>query len=513
MYPALIQALQHSACYPHSVQEPIKVIETQVSWLLLTGQFAYKVKKTLDFGFLDFSTLEKRQYYCEEELRLNQRLAPDIYLQVMKICPCDGGYTLEPHDYACEREAVEYAVQMTQFDAEKDLDKMLAEGVFEDYWADQLARQVGNFHLQVPKVTVSSPWGEADNIWQLVQDNYTHCLAYCEDRSELARLEALHNTAIDQYQQLLPLLQERKTQGFVRECHGDLHLANVTLYKDQLRLFDCIEFNLQFRWIDTFCDFAFLLMDLEANGRFDLANRALNHYLSFTGDYQGLTLLRFYKSFRSMIRAKVATLGPQANSQTFNHYLSLTEGYQQTHSPRIILMHGLSGSGKSYLSLKMIERSQVVRIRSKTERKRLHKELTKRGKQIELHSPEVNARLSQHLLSLTQLMISLGYSVIVDGTFLKQHFRQKYRDLAQQLDVPLRIISCLCDEKLMAARLHKPQDSHTLSEEQRLLRLQSQLQHAQPLTDEELNWADIVHSDSDSEVVNFLQRFARENRK
>ncbi|NRA22326.1 MAG: AAA family ATPase [Oceanospirillaceae bacterium] len=518
MLPSLIQALQSPDCYPHPVTLPIKVIETQVSWVLLTGDYAYKIKKELNFGFLDFSTLDKRLYYCEEELRLNQRLAPDIYQSVVTISgalnnplvsselllaaeTCAAQVNIKPP--TANNKVLEYAVRMCQFDPAAGLDKLLKENKFEPEWIDQLAEQLAHFHQTLPTVTSNSPWGEANNIWQLVADNYLHTLDYCDDQDDLEQLTKLYTQTTEQFAALKQTFLDRRKSGFIRECHGDLHLGNVTLFQGKLRLFDCIEFNLQFRWIDTCSDLAFLLMDLEANQKSAWANLALNRYLELSGDYQSLQLLNFYKSFRSMVRAKVATLGLQACHHTFKKYLRLTQSYQQKNQPILILMHGLSGSGKSYLSRIIIENIACIRIRSETERARLHRELLKKGKKLELHSPEINARLSQHLLTLTETILGMGYNVVVDGTFLKQHFRQKYINVADRMNITMHIVSCNCENKLLKARLVRG-ITRSNGSNFSLERLSLQLLYQQPLCSTQQKLQLLVNTDDDQGIQDFI---------
>ncbi len=555
MLPKLIKALQNPDCYPHPVSGEVQVIETQVSWVLLTGDFAYKIKKEINFGFLDFSTLTKRLYYCEEELRLNQRLAPDIYQVVVAITgteqqpiiglqghkvlttqidaepPINNASPVEiasldklkPIDQQTQTtegtletnieissstdKPFEYAVRMQQFDPKAGLNDLLIQNKFDKNWIDQIAEQLAKFHLTLPTVATNSPWGETENIWQLVSDNFLHTLDFCTDPQDLNQLSELYRQVSAQYQALIDTFRERRKLGFIRECHGDLHLANVTFFRDEIRLFDCIEFNLQFRWIDTCSDLAFLLMDLEANNKQSWANMTLNKYLEITGDYQSLQVLDFYKSFRSMVRAKVATLGAQAEHATFVKYLHLSQSYQQLKQPSLILMHGLSGSGKSHLSYKMINSIQAIRIRSETERQRIHQDLQKKGKKLELHSPEVNARLSQHLVQLTKQLLKQGRTVIVDGTFLKSHFRQKYLTISEQLDIPLHIISCKCDPKLMEARLKKGINTRSHDSQFSLVRLATQQQYQQAITESELAYQTVVNTDSDQAIADFLTSF------
>ncbi len=241
MLPRLIEALQDPQCYEHPVTEPIKIIETQVSWVLLTGEYVYKIKKELNFGFLDFSTLAKRQYYCEEELRLNQRLAPDIYQAVVIICGSINAPKIREIDHKQNTplqsidtfegttDAFEYAVRMRQFDPDAGLDLLLAQNKFEIKWIDQLAEKLSDFHQKLPTVASNSPWGEAANIWQLVSDNYKHTLDFCTKERDLEQLTKLYAQATKEFLALEQTFLERRKLGFIRECHGDLHLGNINV--------------------------------------------------------------------------------------------------------------------------------------------------------------------------------------------------------------------------------------------------------------------------------------------
>ena len=451
MTPAFLSKLLSAQSYSHPIREPIRQIETQVSWLLLTGDIAYKIKKPLDFGFLDFSSLEKRQFYCEEELRLNQRLAPDIYQQVVAIYQTGEQWKIGPLPEG--ESAVEYAVKMRQFDPDAGLDKLLNDPFFELDWIDQMAEQIGHFHLATPQVAADSPWGTVENIHQLVSDNYSHTLGYCQEPEDKAKLSAMAERAEKQFQALTNKLQQRRLQGFIRECHGDLHLANITLDQGRLRLFDCIEFNLQFRWIDTLCDLSFLLMDLEANGKWQYANRCLNRYLEHTGDYQGLVLLNFYKAFRAMIRAKIATLPPAPSLETLRHYLALTQRYQQPHKPYLVLMHGLTRSGKSQLSLALAARGNWIRLSASRERQKLYRQLANRGQDITPYGQEVNSRLYQQLHEQAETILSSGFTAVIDAGHLKQRQRQRYLQLAEKLGVGILLIDCQCDIQGATLRL------------------------------------------------------------
>ncbi|QEQ97937.1 AAA family ATPase [Neptunomonas concharum] len=510
MQPDLIKALTRPEHYPHHVDSPVRVIETHISWLLLTGEYAYKIKKPVDFGFLDFTTLALRKHFCEEELRLNQRLAPDIYDTLIAITGSVDNPQLNELDQLDEATPIEYAVRMYQFDPELRLDLILDRRRFEPAWIDMLAEQIAHFHTRIPRVAQDSPWGEPDTIWDVVSDNYTHISEQKISSNDWQQLQFLSHRTAQQFRKLAPVIARRKQEGHIRECHGDLHLGNVTLYHGQLRLFDCIEFNLQFRWIDTICDLAFLLMDLEVKGQYRWSNRCLNRYLELTGDYESLSLLNFYKSYRSMVRAKVAMLGDTPDLTTFRRYLNLTQQYTHKQKPALFLMHGVSGSGKSHLSSQLVERIDCIRLRSDVERKRLYRELSRRGERLELYGQEMNARTFQHLLNLSRSLLQSGYSVIVDATFIRKRTRVSYADLAQSLEIPLRIISCHCEQKLIEARLKRRQAQGGDASDADIKVMQDQLKHQQRLTEAEQDYTIAVDTDDDDAINVLLSQMIAE---
>ncbi|WP_299183565.1 bifunctional aminoglycoside phosphotransferase/ATP-binding protein [uncultured Neptuniibacter sp.] len=498
----LIDSLNNAAIYPHPVEQ-IEVIETHISWLILTGNYAYKIKKPVDFGFLDFTTLAKRQHFCEEELRLNQRLAPDIYQKVIAIGGTPDTPTLNPHE---GEEIIEYAVQMRQFNPEQRLDLLLQNQRFEPIWIDMLAEQIATFHSEIPIVAKDSPWGETETIWEVISDNFLHITDSIEQLDDWHKVQKLSHFTAQQFRKLTPLIEKRKAQGHVRECHGDLHLANITLYKDELRLFDCIEFNLQFRWIDTISDLAFLLMDLEANGEFRWANRCLNRYMELSGDYQALPLLNLYKAYRSMVRAKVSVLGDMHDLVTLRRYLRLTEYYSRKPKPVLFLMHGISGSGKSHLSQQLVDQTDTIRIRSDVERKRLFRELSLKGTKLDMYGPQMNAHTFNHLFDTSAELLRNGYSVVVDATFIRQRTRQSYIDLANKLGIPIRIISCECEQKLIEARLKRRVTEGSDASDADIHVMQDQMQHQQPLTEAEQGITVTINTDDDDAISRLLEQ-------
>ena len=292
--------------YDHPVDH-IELIETHISWVFLTGSFAYKIKKPVDFGFLNFSTLEQRKFYCQQELLLNSRFAAQIYLEVIPITRLEGKISLSG-----QGEIIDYAIKMVQFDQSCLFDKLLKKRQIELSHIDDLSDVVADFHEKINIAGTDVVFGSIAEVIKPVEENFSILnkvlLETALDSTELETLNALHNQMLSMYHSICPQLLIRKKEGHIRECHGDLHLGNITLIDDRIQLFDGIEFNDSFRWIDTMSDSAFLIMDLQDHEQTIFANHFLNRYLLKTGDYSGLIVLNFYLLYRATVRAKVAAL-------------------------------------------------------------------------------------------------------------------------------------------------------------------------------------------------------------
>ncbi|MBP3865899.1 MAG: phosphotransferase, partial [Pseudomonas sp.] len=304
----LIAALQNPDLYPHEV-DGFQVIETHISWVILTGPYAYKLKKPVNFGFLDFTELTGREHFCNEELRLNQRLTEGLYLDVL---PITG--TAEAPAFGGEGPAIEYALKMRQFPQSQLLSTLQANGELNAAHIDEMAQQIARFHMQAPHVPATHYQGTPEAVMDPVRQNFEQIRPFLSDKADLLQLEALQAWAEASFTRLKPLFEQRKAQGFIRECHGDIHLGNATMIDGKVVIFDCIEFNEPFRFTDVYADTAFLAMDLEDRGLKCLARRFVSQYLELTGDYQGLELLNFYKAYRALVRAKVSLFSMPAEA-------------------------------------------------------------------------------------------------------------------------------------------------------------------------------------------------------
>lgn len=461
--PPLIAAMLNPLWYDHTVAS-CSLIETHISWVILAGDYAYKVKKPVDLGFLDFSTLDKRRFYCEEEIRLNQRLAPMIYLEVVPISGSVGGPVLKGAG-----EVIEYAVKMVQFPQEAQLDRMLDAGRLMPRHMDAFARLIADFHQRTLVADNENPYGEPEHIWQPVAENFSQIRDRIHRDAPLAALAGLEQWSSSSFADLLPLLKQRKREGFIRECHGDMHLRNLAWVDEAPIAFDGIEFNAGLRWIDTMSEVAFLVMDLQGRGDSGLAQRFINSYLERCGDYAGLGLMPFYLVYRALVRAKVAAIRlvqpdmednvREAVELEFDHYLALAEAYTGCRTPLLILTRGLSGSGKTTLTLPLVELLPAIRIRSDVERKRLF------GLEAEedggaapaegIYSAEATEKTYRHLLKLAEAMLGAGYSVIVDATFLKRSQREPFRRIAQLKSVPMVILDLAAPSEVLRQRLRQ----------------------------------------------------------
>lgn len=448
MSQALIAALQNPALYPHPV-DGFRIIETHISWVILTGAYAYKMKKPVDFGFLNFTNLADRKHFCEEELRLNQRMAPDLYLRVL---PITGSIDAPVIDG--DGEPIEYLLQMREFPQTQLMAEVQARGELTDAHIDALAEQIAQFHLSIPQVPAEHPLNSAEAIVAPMRQNFEQIRPLLTEQSDLQQLDALFDWTETSIARLQSLLAQRTQQGFIRECHGDLHLGNATLINDRVVLFDCIEFNEPFRLIDIASDAAFLAMDLEDRGLKCQARRFINGWLERTGDYAALELLNLYKAYRALVRAKVNLFRLHQEEDAvqrrvilrqYRGYANLAESYSAIPSRFLAITHGVSAVGKSQVALRLVEALGAIRLRSDVERKRLH------GEQPEalaaeldagIYSTEAGDATYHRLHMLAETALNAGFSVVIDATYLKQQYRQAAWQVAESTGVPFMILTC-----------------------------------------------------------------------
>jgi aminoglycoside phosphotransferase family enzyme len=486
----LITALRDPARYPHPAGS-VRVIETHISWVLLAGRYAYKVKKALDLGFLDYSGLDARRVCCEEEVRLNRRTAPGIYLDVLPI----GGNAEDPRFGA--QPAIEYAVRMRRFGADRLMDVLLQRGKVSARHMDLLAATIARFHAGLPAVDTDSAYGTPACIRAAAEQNFDQLLVRTIG-ADRALIEGLRGASAAEYSTCEGSFAERRARGYVRECHGDLHLGNIVLMGDVPVPFDCIEFNPALRWLDVMDEVSFTVMDLLHRGHPGFAWRLLNGYLEASGDYGGLSVLRFYLAYRATVRAKVSAIragqsgvAERAREDALaacRSYLALARQCLQRRRPALIVTHGLPGSGKTTFAQLALERMGAIRIRSDVERKRLFGLGMLESSRVhvgDMYGPEATRRTYQRLHDLARDMLTAGHTVIVDAAFLRRAERDAFRELAQGLAVPFAIATLHERDGVLRERIRRRRNDASEADVAVLEKLTKQ---QEPLSPDELQY-------------------------
>ena len=441
---ARVEALIACRGFPRPAGD-VQCIETHISWVVLAGDYAYKFKKPLDLGFLDYSTLALRKQACDDELRLNRRTAPEIYLDVVALRGSAAAPRIEG-----EGAVLDYAVRMRRFGQGQVFDALLASDALTPALIDTVGVHVAAFHATAAVAPAEGEFGTPQAVHAPALQNIAQIRDYIADPAVHGRLAGLEQWAEAASRRLHDTFASRLAGGWVRECHGDLHLGNIVAMDGQARLFDAIEFNPRLRWTDVIADAAFLVMDLLAHGREDLAGRFLDVWLQETGDYQGLAVLRYYLVYRAMVRAKIAAIRlGQAGSQAadrdgFMRYLALAERLAVPPQPRLLVGCGVSGSGKSVSSQALVEGAGFIRMRSDVERKRLFglapSEASGSSVAGGIYTADASVRTYSRLLMLAADVLEAGYPVFVDATFCRREQRKSFTQLAAGLGIPCLIV-------------------------------------------------------------------------
>lgn len=302
-----------------------KLIQTHISWVFLTGEYVYKIKKPVNFSFLDFSTLEKRKFYCEEEIRLNKRLAPEIYLEVVPIAYNEGNF-----EFGKEGEEIEFALKLKELPQENKMDKLIKENKVTEEQIKEIAKIIVEFHSRI-EVIKDKTYNSPEMLKEQIDD-----LAGVKETVEKAcgmgeKIDFILEKCVKFIEENKELLRKRQEDGKIKECHGDLHTGNIFLL-DKPIIFDCIEFSKDFRYGDTIGEVGFMAMDLDAQGKKEFSNIFIEEYIRLSKDSEVSKLLNLYKCYRANVRAKVAALGymqspSEENKKNIIKYLELAERY------------------------------------------------------------------------------------------------------------------------------------------------------------------------------------------
>lgn len=464
------------AAYPHQVRE-VRLVETHISWVLLTGMFAYKIKRPVRYPFIDLSSAEQRSFFCEEELRLNRRFAPELYVEACDITEESGRVRMGGAGRVIER-----CVKMRQFDRENELDRLLEGRRIEAATLEAFGRDLARIHTRLPVAQGNDVWGSAGKVRKLVVENLKQYL----QGAARAGFETAANipARIDErLAKLASSIDVRRASGRVRECHGDLHTRNIVLIAHRLLAFDCIEFEPAFRWIDVAEEVALLAADLRARGRRHEAHAFVGGYLAESGDFELLRVLDLYVAHRALTRAKIAALEKRRDE-----FAALSDEAGRALEERrtlLVLMTGVAGSGKTWLARRVAADIDAVHLRSDVERKRLAglEELAISQSAVGegLYASDVSDRVYQHLANSAGHALTGGHSVMVDATFLRRSQRALFSSLATSRGVPLKVVVCEAPLDTLRERIRQRHAAASDASEANLSVLDWQLAHQEPI--------------------------------
>lgn len=512
----LIAALLRPEAHQPPPSAPIELLETHISWILLVGAVAYKIKKPVDLGFVDFSTPERRAWFCEEELRLNRRLAPDLYLAVV---PIHG--PRQRARFHGGGPVIETALKMRRFPQEALLPAALARDAVPPAAFEALAGRLAAFHARSAVAGPSDPWGDPHHVCAPALANLAVLERCGVDPSVLAPLRRWTER---EAQRLTPLFRRRKADGRVREGHGDLHLGNMALLQGRIAVFDCLEFSPELRWIDAISDLAFAAMDLQHGGRPIEAHRLLARWLERSGDFEGLRLWSWYRVYRALVRAKVTALRlaqadlaeeeSQRRRGELSSYLGWAQAVIRPQRPALVITHGISGSGKSHWASRLAQAPGWIQLRSDGERKRRFGLWGETGgaegleapPAATLYAPAVSAWLyEERLAGCAAAVLAAGLDVVVDATFLRRRDRQLFAQLARLSGATFVVLECDCSPGLARERVESRRQLGVDPSDADGFVIEGQLARLEPINEEERQQIDLLCPGSELGVKRLQQ--------
>ncbi len=469
----IVKAMLNPGFYPHQVQAPVVHIQTHISHVFLTGPFAYKLKKPVEMGFLDFTTLEARRKYCFEELRLNRRLAPEIYLGVWAVAEHDGLLQLT-NPRKPQGQVLDYVVHMRQMDTSRMMRELISRGEVHRGHIRALARLLARFYSEARNDEHVALFGTPERVEFNVRENFEQTEAYIGITVSAERWKTIRDWSLRFIKENQQLLWKRIKEGWIREGHGDLHTGNINLAPDgKVHIFDCIEFNERFRHQDVACDLAFLAMDLDFLGQQELSRELVVSYIQASGDKTMVQLMDFYKCYRAMVRAKIHSFalddpGLDETAKTTNRnlaiaYFSLAERYTGlARKPVMVCMMGLMGAGKSTLARMLAGRRQWMLVASDVVRKNIagiHPHSPRHEPWGQgLYGPEMTKATYEALAEIAADRLKLGEDVIIDASFTSQHWRQHFLEVARSSGAKAVFVEVRCQPQELYRRLEaRPQ--------------------------------------------------------
>lgn len=470
--PEIIESLLDPAQYSEEKLDKVELIQTQMSFVLLTNRFAYKIRKPVNLGYVDYSTLEKRRFFSEKELKLNRRLCPDTYLELITVNNASGKISL-----GGTGEIIDYAVKMKRLPADGMMDQLLRRDQLTPDMLAAVARKLAEFHTAAETNQQINQFGSLNLISKNVAENFEQSRPYIGRALSEHQFEKLDKYFEHFLENNQSLFERRVYGGHIRDCHGDLHSAHVNFNKDAICVFDCIEFNDRFRYGDTASEVAFLAMDLDRHGRADLRRNFVAEYSRSSGDNGLADLLRFYQTYRAHIRAKVACFKlddpfvPEAEKNTEREkaegYFNLAVSYTMTR-PQLFITSGLTGCGKSTLATELTHHLGLTHISSDIIRKKLAgltpDDATGTDINSGIYTPEMTDKTYSALIDEAGRVLSQGDSVILDATFLKHADRKKALEMAQKYHTEPMVIECRLNKDINKKRLERRRYENTSSD-------------------------------------------------
>jgi uncharacterized protein len=463
-HPQLVESMLNTNFYPHK-PDTVELVQTHISYVFIAGDFVYKIKKPVNFGFLDFTSLEKRKYYCEEELRLNKRLAPSIYLDVESISQDSQGNII----LGTGEKVIDYAVRMKKLPGEKMLKTLLAKGQAGEKIIDEVARTIAAFHKDAETGGRINEMGSIATIRHNHEENFTQTLNYINVTIPEYQYKFIKDYAAVFLVKKKALFEKRVADHKIKDCHGDLHLEHICI-ADEIIIFDCIEFNERFRFSDVAAEVAFLTMDLDFNCYPQQAEAFVKSYLKYSNDTDMPALLNFYRSYYAYVRGKVISFRLNQKEIPANErsqitktalcYFDLAYTYAtRLENPVLILTTGLMGCGKSYQARHLAARLGAQTIRTDVLRKELLN-INPAGRYYEefgqgIYTDNISRLTYDKAYKQAAEAIKSGKAVIIDASFKKRSERQKAGQLAQKLEIPIYIIECICSDEVVKMRLDK----------------------------------------------------------
>jgi uncharacterized protein len=460
----LIDALSRPSAYPYPVAD-VTVRQTHISVVFLAESLVYKVKKPINPGFLDFTTLEKRHHFCQEEVRLNRRLAPDVYLGVVPIVTAGEGLIFEGSG-----EPVEWAVKMRRLPDEATLHERLQRDEVGSALVEALARKIADFHQRSPAPEAYRSESRFEVVARNIREVFDTARPQVSTTVSAAVFGRLRQLVEEELARQQPLIDDRAARGLTRDAHGDLHLDHVYYFPDRpppddLVCIDCIEFNERFRFIDPVADIAFVVMDFAFHGRHDLATVFAEAYFQAAGDDEGRALLPLFTAYRAAVRGAVegmklvepevpaAERAAVLESARGHWLLALAELEEPARRPCLLLIGGLQGTGKSTLAAVLAERAGFLRIRSDEVRKALAGVAPDERLPPEFYSPQWTDATYAECLRRADEHLFAGRRVLVDATFRQEKHRRLFLDAATRWGVPALGLLCRAEPDTVRRRL------------------------------------------------------------